>query len=250
MSKDVHEELQKSMQKAWQSYEPDAEDINVPAPDLAFLQDGSSKVIDPQEMNLDFLSGEKKHKRHISKVAKVAAILLAILVTSSGMAVFMNSDASYGVKGVFQNIKHYISPQEEPSMNEQGSLSLEVTDWEKLDEGKNVVPTLYIPQYIPKDYTFSKCTFFKSEGIASNFYEFTKGEETLLVTVDTYNGSTDIYLSGEEYKSPYSDKEIYVEKTDGEYTATYVDESIYIRVVSTISNEENVKVIEGVEPSK
>lgn len=250
MANDVHEEFKKKMQEAWNEYEPDGDDLDPPAPDLSFLDGSLSKDMEPDEMDLGFLSEKKKRRVSFSRMGKVAAVLVAIFVTSSGLAVFMNSDASYGVKGIFQNIKNQFSPEKEPSMDDQGMLTLEVTEWENLEAGKELMPTLYIPQYIPSGYAFSKCTFNKTEGSALSSYVYVKGKDAITIAIEDLNDSMDIYVDGKQCKSPYSNKELYVSEEDGEHIVVYIEENLYIQVSSMISMDESIKVLEGVAPAK
>lgn len=249
MGNDIHNEFKKKMQDAWHNYEPDDEDLNIPTPDLSFLD----KEFDegPKSMDLDFLDNAKKKPFiSINRLGKVAVIFIALLVMSSGIAVFLNSNTSYGVKGIFQNIQHYFSPEKQPSMDKEGVLSLEVTKWENLVAGKQIVTTLYIPQYIPKGYDFEKCSFAKSEDIDITTYEYSKGNKHLAISVNGLKDDSDIFIGGEEYKTLTSNRKIYVEKVNDEFLATCVEDELFFQVSSTISNEENVKILEGMKKSE
>lgn len=247
MGNDIHNEFKKRMQDAWHNYEPNDEELNIPTPDFSFLEEFDDE---PNSMDLDFLDNlKKKHFFSTSRLGKVAVVFIALLVMSSGIAVFLNSNMSYGVKGVFQNIKHYLSPEKEASMDKEGVLSLDVTKWENLEEGKKIVSTLYTPQYIPKGYDFIKCSFVKSEDMATTTYEYFNGEKTLMVTISNVESSPDVYISGERYNPSNSNKDIYVEEVNGEFSATYIKDKLFFHVSSTISTAENVKVIEGIKKS-
>ena len=131
-NKNIHSQLKTAMQEAWEHVDLDKETVEqfaIPEPDLSFLEDLESK-------------NKKPEKHH--RLAKIAVFLIAVFLTSSALSLFMNSQASYGVKSLIQNVKHFFS-ENEPVVDENGVQSLVLTDWEDLSDGKEIAGTLYVP---------------------------------------------------------------------------------------------------------
>ena len=160
-NKNIHNQFKKVMQEAWEHVDLDKETVEqfaIPEPDLSFLEDLESK--------------NKKAKQH-HRLAKIAVFLIAVFLTSSALSLFMNSQASYGVKSLIQNVKHFFS-ENEPVVDENGVQSLVLTDWEDLSDGKEIAGTLYVPSYIPEGYEFQEVSFDRVETAAGTSYHFLK----------------------------------------------------------------------------
>lgn len=250
MGNNVHEEFKKKLQESWNEYRPDEDDLKIPEPDFSFLDNEAKEreVIRPEDMDLGFL--EAKRKSPFRRFSKVAVVLIAVLVAGSGTALFLNSNMSYGVKGVIQNVRHAIDPQEQPVMEEDGVRSLEIVSWENIKNAENVISDLYIPEYIPEGYVFDKANFSSTEDGDSSAYEYVKGDEVLAIFVDTNKTNTDVYVSGEAYLSPFSDKQFYLEEGGGTSTVTYLKDEMMYRVSSSLGKEENAKILENIKLEK
>ena len=135
--RNIHEEFRRAMQEAWEEAVIDTSDLkdeDIPAPDLSFLDHLSKE--EPPERGIEFppLAAGKKRRKLGGRFTKVAAAVLAICIISSAMGIFVNSEASYGIKSFVQNIRHLAS-ENEPEVNENGAKTLSIMDWDKINNG-------------------------------------------------------------------------------------------------------------------
>ena len=237
-NKNIHNQFKKVMQEAWEHVDLDKETVEqfaIPEPDLSFLEDLESK-------------NKKPEKHH--RLAKIAVFLIAVFLTSSAIRLFMNSQASYGVKSLIQNVKHVFS-ENEPVVDENGVQSLVLTDWEDLSDGKEIAGTLYVPSYIPEGYEFQEATFDRIEETSTGTsYHFSNGKKDLYVDIEVLLDDMNVYVSGDLFQSPFSEKEMYYAKYDDGSAVTYAEGDHNFSVVGYLSKEEGTKVIEGIVEQK
>lgn len=214
-------------------------------------------LADIDEMDLGFLDDIRRPNRFVSRFGKITAILLLIFITASGTVLFLNSEASYGVRGAVQNMKHFFAPEKEPTMDEDGLKELRITSWENVKNGKGLVDKFCLPGYIPEGYVFQEAYFSREDSVSSTsgtLYTYQKGKKELLIFIDTLKGGEwDMYLSGEPYIDPVSGKTLCLleEEEDGTLTTDYITndtEAIYsIGVSSWLTKEENAKIINNLK---
>ena len=237
-NKNIHSELKKAMQETWDHVDLDKETVEqfeIPVPELSFLEDLESK--------------NKKTKQH-QRLAKIAVFLIAVFLTSSALSLFMNAQASYGVKSLIQNVKHFFS-ENEPVVDENGVQSLVLTDWEDLSDGKEIAGTLYVPSYIPEGYEFQEATFDRIEETSTGTsYHFSNGKKDLYVDIEVLLDDMNVYVSGDLFQSPFSEKEMYYAKYDDGSAVTYAEGDHNFSVVGYLSKEEGTRVIEGIVEQK
>ncbi|MCB6993892.1 DUF4367 domain-containing protein [bacterium 210820-DFI.6.37] len=236
-AKKTHEAFKKAMQEAWEHVDLDKEMVErsfIPEPDLSFLEELEL------ENNKLFVQPKRNYR-----LAKIAAFLLAVFLTSSAISLFMNSQASYGVKGLAQNVKHFFS-ENEPVVDEDGVQSLVLTDWKDLSDGKEIAGTLYAPSYIPEGYEFQEVSFDRVETMAITSYHFSKGKKNLYVDIKVFFDDMDVYVRGDLFQSPFSEKEMYFVKIDDEICITYAEGDHNFSVVGDLSKEEGTRIIEGI----
>ncbi|WP_415930152.1 hypothetical protein [Zhenpiania hominis] len=250
MTDTTHEKFKKAMQAAWEDSvldREDLEDLEIPEPDLSFLEEEKESKAET-EMNLDFLVPAKKKSCRLSRFVKIAAVLCLVFITGSAASIFWNSDSSYGVKSVIQNVKHFFST-EEPEVNENGVETLTVTDWNKVEDGKKVVGTIYVPEYIPEGYEFQEALFENAQGVQQSiFYTYLCGKKELKIQIQTWHGDADAYLLGEAFRSPISGREMYLDESDGICTISYAEENRNYCVFAPLSKNEVLKVVEAIKP--
>lgn len=253
--RNVHKEFQKAMQEAWEEYVIDPSELTdeeIPKPDLSFLDKLLAEDSSEQDTVLHFPASRKNHRRS-RRFATVAAAVFAIFILSSTIGIFVNSEASYGIKAFVQNIRHFAS-ENEPEVNENGAETLSVTDWDKIGNGKKVVGTLYLPTYIPKGYSFQNADFVDTsggigDGILEIGYNYSNGEKDLIISIWKIASDTETSVIGELEQSPISGRDMYVDqnKERGEYVITYVEGDMGCSVIAPTSKYEAFKIIEGIE---
>ncbi len=240
-TKTTHEKFKKAMQEAWEHVDLDKETVErspIPEPDLSFLED-----LEPKSNKLF-----AKPKRNY-RLAKIAVFIIAVFLTSSVFTIFINSQASYGVKSAVQNIKHFFS-ENEPIVDENGVQSLILTDWKDISDGKKIAGTLYVPSYIPEGYEFQEVSFDRVEAVAGTSYHFSKGKKELYVDIKVLFDDVDVYVAGEVFQSPFSEKEMYFEETDDGIYIAYAEGDHNFSVVGDLSKEEGTRIIEEIVEQK
>lgn len=252
--RNIHKEFQKAMQESWEEYVIDPSqltDEEIPKPDLSFLDQLSEEDSAKQDTSLHFPASKKNHRRS-RRFTTVAAAVLAIFILSSAIGIFVNSEASYGIKSFVQNIRHLAS-ENEPEVNENGAKTLSITDWDKINNGKKVVGTLYLPTYIPKGYTFQEANFSDASGgrgdLVNTTYTYSSEEKSLMLSIWKITSDTETSVIGELDQSPISGRDMYVDqnKERGEYVITYVEEDMGCSVIAPTSKYDAFKIIEGIE---
>ena len=253
--RNIHEEFRRAMQEAWEEAVIDTSDLkdeDIPAPDLSFLDHLSKE--EPPERGIEFppLAAGKKRRKLGGRFTKVAAAVLAICIISSAMGIFVNSEVSYGIRNFVQNIRH-LALENEPEITETGAEYLPVTDWDEIDNGKKVVGTLYIPEYIPKGYTFQKAEFVDAsggmgDGTLDMTYSYNSGEKLLMVTIWKVASGSETSVLGELEQSPISGRDMYValDEERKEYVITCVEQDLVFFVSAPVSKYEAFKIMEGI----
>lgn len=253
--RNIHEEFRRAMQEAWEEAVIDTSDLkdeDIPAPDLSFLDHLSKEEPPERGIELPTLAVGKKHRKLGGRFTKVAAAVLAICLISSAMGIFVNSEASYGIRSFVQNIRH-LALENEPEITETGAEYLPVTDWGEIKSGKKVVGTLYIPEYIPKGYTFQKAEFADASGgrkeMLNTSYYYRSGDKLIDVTITRVTSGNETSVLGELEQSPISGRDMYValDEERKEYVITCVEQGMTFFVSAPVSKYEAFKIIEGIK---
>ncbi len=252
MTKTTHERLKETMQEAWRECTLNPEDmkeVEIPKPDLTFLDQTDEKTADleaEQEINLDFLPPGKKKRSFFVRFSTIAAVVCLVFITGSAMNLFWDSDRSYGVRSVIQNVKHFLSPRE-PEVNENGALSLKVHNWADIHDGEKVVGTLYLPEYVPEGYTFKMALFEHIDGMNILCYIYTKGGDELGIDISIATYDNDLYINGEPFREPVSGKKMYWAEEEDCDILSYVEEERCYSISASLPQKELLKVIEGIK---
>ena len=122
-----------------------------------YLKENGEEIPDP---DLSFLNKprEKKRHSHIYRFATVAACVALIFVTSSSMAVWMNSEAAHAMKFNLEKTFHKITDgffstdEEENGETSENEISITIDSMEDIDDAVAFMPDLPIPEYIPEGY--------------------------------------------------------------------------------------------------
>ncbi len=100
----IEAEIQRRFRDMYDEYLKDQGE-QIPEPDLSFLQEEKPK--------------KRKEHRVLRRFATIAACMVLLLVTSSGMAIWISSDAAHAVKFSLEKTLHRISGTFFPRMTEK-----------------------------------------------------------------------------------------------------------------------------------
>ena len=152
-----------------------------------YLKENGEEIPDP---DLSFLNKprEKKRHSHIYRCATVAACVALIFVTSSSMAVWMNSEAAHAMKFNLEKTFHKITDgffstdEEENGETSENEISITVDSMEDIDDAVAFMPDLPIPGYIPEGFELEslKVSKFMNDSYAVQ-YNFINYKESHLM---------------------------------------------------------------------
>lgn len=159
--------------------------IEIPKPELSFMEENKNKT--------------PAWKRF----AKAAVFVLAILVASSGIALWIDSGSASASKSGIEKVMNKLSngvfttEQSEISLEEQESI-LTLNDEKDIEKAKAFLPELMYPYYIPEGFKFSGLMVSK-KGDGSRCMEYTytgvSGEE-LRIHI-SYDPDEEIEVTGD-----------------------------------------------------
>ena len=108
-----------------------------------------------------------------------------------------------------------------------------------------------MPSYIPEGYEFQEATFDRiEEASTETSYHFSNGKKDLYVDIEVLLDDMNVYVSGDLFQSPFSEKEMYYAKYDDGSAVTYAEGDHNFSVVGYLSKEEGTRVIEGIVEQK
>ena len=129
------------------------QDIQIPGPDLSFLQEKKP--------------AKRKHHSALRRLSTIAACMLLLFVTSSGMAVWISSDAAHAVKFSLEKTFHRISGTffstddgSETSV-EENQISITIDSMGDIEDAVSFMPDLPVPEYIPEGFELEELTVVK-----------------------------------------------------------------------------------------
>ncbi len=125
----------------------------IPAPDLSFLQE--EKPV-----------RRKKHKG-LRRFTAIVACMFLLFVTSSGMAVWISSDAAHAVRFNLEKTFHRISgtffstDDGKEVETEENQISITIDSMDDIQDAVNFMPDLPVPEYIPEGFELETLTVVK-----------------------------------------------------------------------------------------
>ena len=189
------------------------QDIQIPGPDLSFLQEKKP--------------AKRKHHSALRRLSTIAACMLLLFATSSGMAVWISSDAAHAVKFSLEKTFHRISGTffstddgSETSV-EENQISITVDSMDDIEDAVSFMPDLPVPEYIPEGFDLSwlKIVKFMDESYWVEYYF--KNSDNISFTItsnDQSNADISVDIIGETEELVLNDKIIYF--VEDFYTST------------------------------
>ncbi len=214
-----------------------------------YLKENGEEIPDP---DLSFLNKprEKKRHSHIYRFATVAACVALIFVTSSSMAVWMNSEAAHAMKFNLEKTFHKITDgffstdEEEDWETSEDEISITVDSMEDIDDAVAFMPDLPIPEYIPEGFELEslKVSKFLNDSYMVMYKFENKMQETFEITSNNIvneDDTTTISLIGDAQEIKIDDRTFYL--INDKYTSTnnvsFTVENQIIGIVGNISSD-------------
>lgn len=190
-----------------------------------YLKENGEEIPDP---DLSFLNKprEKKRHSHIYRFATVAACVALIFVTSSSMAVWMNSEAAHAMKFNLEKTFHKITDgffstdEEENGETSENEISITVDSMKDIDDAVAFMPDLPIPEYIPEGFELESLKVSKfMNGSYAVRYNFNSGKNNYVIISASHivsdNANAGIVMNSEEI--------VLVDRTVYYYEDSYLD---------------------------
>lgn len=144
---------------------------------------------------------QKKRKRN--RRTAIAACFVGLFTVSSGMALWLNSSAAYGVKFAlekrFFEAKGLITTSPD-SVNEQNEFTVVVKEEKDIEKYKQVWDGIMLPCYIPDGYVFKELYIQRfANSVATAQYIYLSGEKelTILLSSPRVENSEVLWLTSE-----------------------------------------------------
>lgn len=207
-----------------------------------YLKENGEEIPDP---DLSFLNKprEKKRHSHIYRFATVAACVALIFVTSSSMAVWMNSDGFFS------------TDEEENGETSENEISITIDSMEDIDDAVAFMPDLPIPEYIPEGYELKSLDISKYvNGTYSVEYTFENVDRSIFMINSRYStkDQDNIGLIGGSEVIQKNDRTLYLIKDNytSKYSVTFLLSNQFIDVTGDLDNDSMMEVAQMIYINK
>ena len=230
----IEAEIQRRFRDMYDEYLKDQGE-QIPEPDLSFLQEEKPK--------------KRKEHRVLRRFATIAACMVLLLVTSSGMAIWISSDAAHAVKFSLEKTLHRISgtffstDDGKEIETEENQISITIDSMDDIQDAVNFMPDLPVPGYIPEGFELETLTVVKyMDGEYEACYIFNNSSNVYTYIITTHSissGDVDMGLIGEIEKIKVNQYDIYY----------YEDPYTKTRGVSFLMNKQLIGVKGNIDRS-
>ena len=179
----IEAEIQRRFRDMYDEYLKDQGE-QIPEPDLSFLQEEKPK--------------KRKEHRVLRRFATIAACMVLLLVTSSGMAIWISSDAAHAVKFSLEKTLHRISgtffstDDGKEIETEENQISITIDSMDDIQDAVNFMPDLPVPGYIPEGFELETLTVVKyMNGSYTVKYSFINDTNDSFMIISNYNSEAD-----------------------------------------------------------
>lgn len=191
----IEAEIQRRFRDMYDEYLKDQGE-QIPEPDLSFLQEEKPK--------------KRKEHRVLRRFATIAACMVLLLVTSSGMAIWISSDAAHAVKFSLEKTLHRISgtffstDDGKEIETEENQISITIDSMDDIQDAVNFMPDLPVPGYIPEGFELETLTVVKyMDGSYTAEYSFVNNVNDRLTisscTIEDFEATAGLATEGEKF---------------------------------------------------
>lgn len=232
-SNSIHEELCKRMQEASELY--------------------VRKHYQPPELDKELKDRfiQAARKQRYTRIMRIAAMFMVLLMGSVSMGVWMNADGVYGGKRVTQKLVHFFDPLEiQETTDEDGNVTqeLKINQFDNIHNALVFFDRIYVPEFIPDEYQFKQFVIEKGSELVRYEYTYEGKREMPLYICFTFNSmQKDIMLSGYPYHSPRTGEKMYINEIKGtnEYTVTRVTDKYECMINGIGSKNIGIRIMEN-----
>lgn len=198
-----HSKIKSDLKAAYDIY-MEEQQIEVPKPDLSFMEDKKNSAV------------------HTWKnIAKVAVLAMAILIASGGIAVWLNSESAAAAKFDMEKTFYKLSSGRF-STEEEGQVAVEdkelifsIDNLENIDNAAKFLPEILYPYYVPEGYNLEELKITKRADLSYTIvyiYNNLTGNSFVMSILYIYDekGSSSIYINQEAEIYQLEDRTLYV----------------------------------------
>lgn len=222
-----------------------------------YLKENGEEIPDP---DLSFLNKprEKKRHSHIYRFATVAACVALIFVTSSSMAVWMNSEAAHAMKFNLEKTFHKITngffstDEEENGETSENEISITIDSMEDIDDAVAFMPDLPIPGYIPEGFELEslKVSKFVNDSYSAE-YKFISKDDLHIIIASRQSASEDasagLVIESEEVVLGDRVAYLYEDEYTNTFGSTFIVKNQLIDVKGNIDRNILLNVVKGIQ---
>ncbi len=191
------------------------------------------------------LNKRRRKSRIIGIAASLAIVLLASIFAATQLTPDVDAD---------KNPKEEIITEDGVIIEDGGWGSSEdednvriITDWALIEEGRDIVPDLLIPKYIPEGYEFEQLKIeVINEDMAICEFFFNNGKRAIEIESQHCNSATSAFKISDIDRELRTDKGIvYIQEKNNKIATIQTDDGIIIYILGSIADDEIISIIDS-----
>lgn len=238
---EIEEQLKEGFRDAFDEYLKKKGET-IPEPDFSFLNEPK----------------EKKDHRFLYRFGTVAVCVILIFVTSSGMAVWMNSEAAHAMKFSLEKTFHRITDgffstdENESAETSENEISITIDSMDDIDDAIAFMPDLPVPEYIPEGFELEELKVSKFVNGSYSLNYLFKNIESEIITISSCSVSENDTLAGTMADSKpikLNDLTLYYYSDDytGKYGASFILSSQLIAISGNVNKQDVIAICENIK---
>lgn len=237
---EIEEQLKEGFRDAFDEYLKKKGET-IPEPDFSFLNEPK----------------EKKDHRFLYRFGTVAVCVILIFVTSSGMAVWMNSEAAHAMKFNLEKTFHRITDgffstdENESAETSENEISITIDSMDDIDDAIAFMPDLPVPEYIPEGFELEelKVSKYMNETYSVKYMFHNNGKSTFIINSRySKEEDNDIGLVGNSTEIKMNDRILYLTEDNytSEYSLFFLLSNQFISVTGNLDNNSMLEVAQEI----
>lgn len=204
--------------------------------------------------DIRYLKRYQKKLRSRRRRMNMAACFACVVIFGSGMALWLDSSAAYGVKFALEKryfeVTGLVSATDPERVSDENSMAVTIQDESQIETYKKFWDGLMIPGYIPEGYEFRELYIEKyNDGLVMAQYTYKNDNNDLIINMSTQREENGMIWSDIERINQYG-KDYLVTKDEITNTIT-VSTNLQNKTISISSKNDSedqiVKIIKEME---
>lgn len=205
--------------------------------------------------DLSFMSGTYCSAFQWKKLSKVAVFILSVMIFSSSIAIWINSDQAVASKFKLDQIMYEMKSDTDNISTRDDTISYKTATMDDVDEAKKFYPSLYVPSNIPKGYELQKLQIDKLAGeeYFTNYMFVNKKKNVIDVIINssTTPGTLEIAATTKLVKLENTDLYVWYDSTSEALRGVcLLDNNTLLSISSVPDQETMIKIITSFNKTK